>query len=129
LGRFIDTIVLVGTINPKDESHSVAQAHMQSISSDPETFLPFSSALEFDLVLKARGYTDDERANALEWLVSSVPPGKVACNSLSSLTEAARLQKDGMSYFDSLIAALALGSDGVVVTKDREISGVVKTEW
>lgn len=127
MGRFIDTIVLVGAI--KDELHSAALRHMQSVSRDPETFLPFSSALEFDLVLKGRGFTDKERADALDWLTSSIPPDKVACGSLSSLVEAARLQSNGMGYFDSLVAALALASDGVVITKDREMSKVVKTKW
>ncbi|MBI3859259.1 MAG: PIN domain-containing protein [Thaumarchaeota archaeon] len=125
----MDTLVLVGALNPKDGLHKEALRHLESLSGDSETFLPVSCAFEFDLVLKGRSYTLKERENALEWLSYSVPDDKLSCNSLPSLRAAIRLQEKGMGYFDSMIASLALESGAVVVTKDREISEVVRTEW
>jgi len=127
--RLIDTMVLVGALNPKDSLHQEAFGHLDTVKRDLETFLPLTSAVEFDLVIKGRGFTAKEREDALNWLAYTIPSDKVVCNSLASLKEAAVLQERGMGYFDSMIAALALESDAVVVTKDREISGVAKTTW
>ena len=96
---------------------------------DPETYLPASTVLEFDLVLKARGYTSKERENALDWLSSSVAEDKILCSSVASLGESARLQEKGMGYFDSLITSLAAATNALVVTKDRAISEFVRTGW
>lgn len=127
--RLADTVVLVGALNPKDGLHQDALLHLKSITTDPETFLPISAALEFDLVLKGRGYTNSEREVTLDWLVSSVPSEKLACNTLPSLSQATILQEKGMGYFDSVITALALSSRGTVITTDKEISKAVETDW
>jgi predicted nucleic acid-binding protein len=109
--------------------HEESQRHFESLAEDSETFLPTSSAFEFDLVLKGRGYTAGEREQTLEWLAHSVPRSKLISNSLSSLRGAAGLQEKGMGYFDSMIASLALETNSVVVTRDKEISQVAKTVW
>lgn len=127
--RLLDTIVLIGAINPNDALHEDASRHLNSVTRDSETFLPFISAIEFDLVMKGRRYTSKEREDALDWLSYAVPSSKVVCNSVLSLRKAAKLQDKGVGYFDSMIAALALAMDAVVLTKDRVISEVAKTSW
>ena len=127
--RLLDTVVLVGALNSKDRLHEDAKRHLESVSRDSETFLPVSVSIEFDLVLKGRDYSFVERENALDWLISTIPSDKIAANTLSSLRRAVELQQKGMGYFNSMISALAITSDAVVVTTDKEISRVTKTEW
>jgi len=129
LRRLIDTVVLVGAINPKDHLHHDARRHLEEVSHDPETFLPVSTSIEFDLVLKGRSYTFVERENALDWLASSIPSDKVTSISTASLRRAVELQERGMGYFDSIISALAITTSALVVTTDKAISKVAKTEW
>jgi predicted nucleic acid-binding protein len=116
-------------MNPKDRLHQVAKRHLESISRDSETLLPASTSFEFDLVLKGRSYTFAERESALDWLASSIPSDKVVSNSLASLRRAVELQEGGMGYFDSMISSLAITTNAVVITTDKEISKVVKTDW
>lgn len=116
-------------MNPKDRLHQDAKRHLESVLHDSETFLPVSTSFEFDLVLKGRGYTFVERENALDWLASSIPSDKLAGNSIASLRRAVEFQERGIGYFDSIISALAATTNAVVVTMDKEISKVAKTDW
>jgi predicted nucleic acid-binding protein len=48
---------------------------------------------------------------------------------VSTVLAAVELQKDGMDYFDSLIASLAKETASVVITTDKKIGEVVEIEW
>jgi predicted nucleic acid-binding protein len=50
-------------------------------------------------------------------------------SSVGSLKIAAGLEETGMSYFDSLISAIAIEKDAIVLTPDEEISKVAKIKW
>ncbi len=127
--RLTDTMVLVGALNPKDVFHKVAFGHLEAVRRGPDTFVPSMAAVEFDLVMKGRGYTSREREDALDWLANMIPSEKIVCNSVFSLREAAKLQEKGMGYFDSMISALALEKDAVVITRDKVISEAAKIIW
>lgn len=79
--------------------------------------------------MKGRNFTLNERREAFEWLGLMIPPERVLCNSMPSLRTALNLQKRGLGYFDSLIAAVAIEKDAHVVTTDKAVSRVAKTEW
>ncbi|MGH2626516.1 MAG: hypothetical protein ACRDHY_07700, partial [Anaerolineales bacterium] len=85
--------------------------------------------LEADLVMTSRGYGYAEREISWRALEHKIPTAKLLPNSLSSVQAALRLQEGGLEYFDSLVAALALENDAGVVTTDRSIASVVRTEW
>jgi len=127
--QIVDTIVLVGAINPRSANHDLASRYVSLVGKDEETFVPLVSAIEFDLVMKGRKYTSSQRRDAFEWLTHMVPSVKIACNSVFSLRTAIEFQESGMGYFDSLIAALAIERNATVLTTDEEISEVAKTRW
>jgi len=127
--KLLDTIVVIGSFNPSDKFHSQCIRHLRTIDSKKDVFVPFVTILEADLVMKARGYTHDERRISWQALEHEIPTSKLVPNSVSSIRAALKLQEAGMDYFDSLVASLALELEAVVITNDQEIGRVVKTEW
>jgi predicted nucleic acid-binding protein len=127
--QLLDTIVLVGSLNVESEHHSPASSHLSLLNKDAETFVPLTTLLEFDLVLKSRNYTFNQRRDAFDWLSNFVPEAKIVPGSLASLKISTQLEESGMSYFDSLISGIAIERDATVLTPDKEISKVVKTLW
>ena len=78
--------------------------------------------LEFDIVLKSRAISFNERMEKVALLIKDFPQ---VTRRMSSITPAtiyltARLEKElSMDYFDAGVASEALQSDGVVVSTDR----------
>jgi PIN domain nuclease of toxin-antitoxin system len=89
---------------------------------------------EFDIVLKSRGFSFDERMEKVALLIKDFP---LVTRRISSITPAtiylvAKLEKElSMDYFDAGIASEALQSDGVVVSTDKAFDDVphVKRIW
>jgi len=127
--RLLDTVVLVGAVNPADPYHRKALEHLDSLASNPEVFLPSTAILEFDLELKAHGYTAVERETTFEDLSVKVPQGKILALSPSAMIEAVKTEAQGLGYFDSLISAQAGIANAHVVTTDREIAKYARTVW
>ena len=127
--QIVDTIVLVCAINPRSANYEKASHYLDLLGKDEETLVPLVSVIEFDLVMKGRKYTSSQRKDAFEWLAHVTPSAKMTSNSALSIKAAVGLQESGMGYFDSLIAALAIDLDSIVLTKDKEISKVVRTKW
>lgn len=127
--KLIDTVVLVGFLNPEDKVHGRASEHVASVSAGNDVFVPASTLVETDLVMKIRGYTEAERRTSWSALESAIPVEKLISNSASSLRDAVSLQGNGMDYFDSLIASLARENGSTVVTTDKRIATTVESEW
>jgi predicted nucleic acid-binding protein len=103
--------------------------HLDLVNRSEETFVPSSSLTEFDLVMKGRNYTVNQRRDAFDWLANFIPETKIVFGSVGTFKIAAGLEEGGMSYFDSLISAAAIEKDATVLTPDEEISRVVNTAW
>ena len=127
--QLLDTIVLVGSMNTHSEYHSEASKHLNLVNEDAETFVPLTTLIEFDLVMKGRNYTFNQRKDAFDWLTNFVPETKIVPSSVGSLKIAAGLEETGMGYFDALISAIAIEKDAIVLTPDEEISKVAKIKW
>ncbi|MDG7008039.1 MAG: PIN domain-containing protein [Nitrososphaerota archaeon] len=127
--KLVDTVALIGYLNPRDREHRRSVHHMERVASDEEVFVPVTSLVEADLVMKVRGYSDSERETSWGALESAVPRAKVVSNTVSSVRAAVELQRTGMDYFDSLIAALAKEAGSRVITTDASIKDIVETEW
>ncbi len=127
--KLIDTVAVVGFLNPDDKVHKRASEHIESISAANDVFVAASTLVETDLVMKISGYTEAERRTSWEALESAIPSGRLIPNSASSLRDAITLQENGMDYFDSLVASLAKETGSAVITTDRKIEDVVETEW
>jgi predicted nucleic acid-binding protein len=127
--QLVDTIALIGAINVESEYHSVASRHLDRVKDDDETYVPLTSLMEFDLVMKGRNYTFNQRKDAFNWLTNFIPQSKIIGGSVDSFKIATELEETGMGYFDSLISAIAIEKNAIVLTTDAEISRVVKTKW
>jgi predicted nucleic-acid-binding protein len=127
--KLIDTVAVVGFLNPDDRVHQRASEHMVSVSSGNDVFVPASTLVEADLVMKIRGYTEVERKTSWTALESAIPAEKLISNSASSLRDAIVFQERGMDYFDSLIASLAKENGSTVITTDKRIAASVESEW
>lgn len=117
----LDTVVLFAAADSKDRHHSVAKNHMKNVRKKNYRVSAFA-LLEFDIVLKSRGFSFDERMEKAALLIRDFPQ---VTKQISSITPAtiyltARLEKElSMDYFDAGVASEALQSDGVVVSTDR----------
>jgi predicted nucleic acid-binding protein len=127
--RLLDTVAVIGCLNPKDRTHKRSTEHIAQVVSDDDVFVPMISLVEADLVMTIRGYEDSEREVSWRALESRIPGSKIIAHSVSSIYSAVELQRQGMDYFDSLISSIALETRSVVVTTDRSIGAVVQTEW
>lgn len=127
--KLIDTVAIIGFLSPNDRLHKRSMEHLGRVTSENDMFVPAVSLVEADLVMKVRGYDYTERQVSWRALESRVPLAKIVPNSVSSIHSALELQKQGMDYFDSLVASLAKERTSVVITTDKMIGDVVKTEW
>lgn len=127
--QLADTIVLVGSINSQSEHHAEAKKYLDLVGKDQTTFVPLVNLIEFDLVMKGRNYTYNQRKDAFDWLSSFIPETKIITNSATSLKTAVELEESGLGYFDSLVSSIAMEKEAVVLTTDQMISKIVKTKW
>ncbi len=64
--KLLDTVVIVGALNPDDKRYKRATAYLDALTEDATSFIPLSTLIEFDLLMKARKYADAERRTT--WL-------------------------------------------------------------
>lgn len=127
----LDTVVLFGTANSKDRYHQRAERHLQSIG-ELDVYLGTFALFEFDVILKSRGFTFEQRMEKYALLLRDFPPfdRKIAKVSPSTFYLASRLEEEtDLEYFDAGIAAEALQLDGLVVSTDRafdEVEGLTR---
>jgi predicted nucleic acid-binding protein len=121
-------MVLVGAMNPTDKHHRTSMMYLKELRTSESTHVPTSTLIEFDLVMRNKGYTEEEIAETWRALSSLVEDNYVATTPSAHLT-AASFRAKGLTYFDSLITALAAESNAIVVTRDDAISQHVNTEW
>lgn len=127
--KLLDTVVIVGALNPDDRRHKRASVYLDKLSKDPLVKVPVFTLLEFDLLTKVRGYTEEERVTTWLEVSSKIPSEKVAPLGPAVFARASGLQRQGLSYFDSLVSALALELRATVITDDKTIASVVSSEW
>jgi predicted nucleic-acid-binding protein len=127
--KLVDTVVVVGCFNPKDRLQPRCVQQLRRIVQEGDVFVPAVVLIETDLVMKVRGYDLAEREVSWRALEDKIPQSKIIVNSISSIFSAMELQRQGMEYFDSLISSLALETDSIVITTDKAIDRIARTEW
>lgn len=123
----LDTVVLFGAADERDEKHAKALDYMKRLEEE-KFFLAGFALIEFDVVLKSRGYSCEERMNLYGLLLKNFPysDAKVRVLKPTVLYLAARIEKETrLDYFDAGVAAEALQHDGVVVSSDEAFDRVV----
>jgi len=127
--RLLDTVVIVGALNVRDKHYRKASKYLDMLAMDNDIVIPISTLMEFDLLMKARNYTDDERRSTWIELAPKISPQKLLGHTASTFVRASELQKEGVGYFDSLITALAQELNSSVITDDKDIAKCVEAEW
>ncbi len=127
--KLVDTVVIVGCLNPGDKLHKRCLQHINRVVAENDMLVPLVVLIEADLVMKTRGYDLAEREVSWRALEHRIPASKIIANTVSSIRGALSLQEQGMDYFDSLISSLAIEARGMVITTDRAIEEVVETIW
>ena len=126
--KLLDTIVLVSAMNPANKYHKTGMSYLTTLQSAEETCVPTSTLTEFDLVMRNSEYTESEIAET--WAALTPLLGhRVAPTTPSAHLTAAGMRVKGLTYFDSLIVALAREMKAAVITRDAEIARHVETEW
>jgi predicted nucleic acid-binding protein len=126
--KLLDTIVFVSALNPDERQHRTAMAHLKSLRSGQDVYVPTSTLIELDMVLRNNGYTRNEIFETWQALAPLIDR-KLTATTPTAHQTAAMLRLGGMTYFDSLITALAQERKAVVITRDLEVTKRVETEW
>ncbi len=126
--KLLDTMVLVGALNPGSKYHKTGMKYLRGVRTAESSLVPTSTLIEFDLVMRNKSYTENEIADTWAAIAPFVERNHVA-TSLSAHLSAAGMRVKGLTYFDSLITALAKEMHAIVITRDDEISKHVRTEW
>ena len=129
----LDTIVLFAASDRKDVRHGKALSHLKALEEE-DFYIASFALLEFDIVLKSRGFKHEERMEKYALLLKDFPSSGVKVLTLnpSTLYLAARIEKElGMDYFDAGVVAEALRHDGVVISTDTAFDRVngLKRRW
>ncbi len=122
----IDTVVLFAAADERDRYHRPARRHLGSIRKN-DTYLASFALLEFDITLKSRGFSFEERMERHALLLRDYPllDRRVAALSPSTFYLAARLEDEAdLEYFDAGVAAEALQLDGTVISTDTAFEQV-----
>jgi predicted nucleic acid-binding protein len=121
----IDTVALFAAADPSDRFHGKATAQLRKLGGG--LLLGTFALMEFDVVLKSRGFPEGARREEMTLLaldfpgaVTSVHPVTPKTLYLAALYE----EKFALGYFDSLIAAEASEHDGTIVSTDREFDKI-----
>ncbi len=121
----LDTVVLFAAANPADKYHADASSHLARVGRRVK--VAAAGLLEFDLVLKARGYSPSSRMREFRSMIEGFPEIEDASGTFAPRTlyvGAAIEEGFGLDYFDALIAAEALVFDGKLVSSDRDFDSV-----
>lgn len=107
-------------INPRDPKHRYAMRLLKELNG---IIAPDSAALEFQVVLRARGRTPSQVKMALLALHEALTRSNVKEVKTMSMTllafQSELEERYKLSYFDSLLAASALILDRQVVSDDK----------
>ncbi|MCD6443895.1 PIN domain-containing protein [Candidatus Bathyarchaeota archaeon] len=117
----IELDMLIAFVNVSDELHRTAVAVFEKIAEGElkNVVIPASAYMEYELVLRSRGYNENVIREDVESFRRIPNLGEAPLTS-SILIEASRLrERYRLSYFDSLHAASALSYDRTIVSVDQ----------
>ena len=117
----LDTVVVFGAVDPEDAAHDKSKRFLARLG-EPDYYLAGFALLEFDIVLKSRGFSYRQRMVQHALLAKDYPLSTVKVRPLSPtvLYLSARIEgEEETDYFDAGVAAEAKVLDGIVVSSDR----------
>ena len=127
----IDTLVLFAVADSKDKWHKIGLKLLNRVNEDHLWFIPSFALLEFDLVLKSRGYSESDRMEKFALLINDYPHLEVKTISITPkiIHETARVESIYKTdYFDAGMVATALILDKKIATTDKKILAIPEIE-
>ena len=118
----IELDMILALLNRADKLHAAASRLFEKIISGElsNVSIPASAYLEYELVMRSRGYSSRGIVDDIISLRSIPGLGEVPLTS-SVLLSASRLREAyGLTYFDSLHASSALHHDGAIISVDGD---------
>ncbi len=116
----LDTVVLFGAADPRDPAHEKSVVYLARLE-EPDFYLSSFALFEFDIVMKSRGFTRNQRMERYALLARDYPASTTKVKPLSSTTlylVALTEEEERLDYFDAGVAAEARTLDGKVVSTD-----------
>ncbi len=126
----IELDMLIAYVNRADELHGVAVKIFNAIVNRKlkNIGVPSSAYLEYELVLKSKGYDDESISKDIQAFQNIKNLEEIPLSS-NVIIEASRLrQKYKLTYFDSLHAASALLFDGKIISTDNAYKRILELE-
>lgn len=127
----IDTIVLFSAANTEHKWHLIGKSALHLVNTDNNWWIPSFTLVEFDLVLKSRGFSNEERMESYSLLIHDFPNIIDKSYPITPLVlhETSRLEDVyKLDYFDAGIAATSLAVDGKIATNDRHLKRITEIE-
>jgi len=120
----VELDMLIAFVNPADKLHIYADKLFKAIADGKLRNIRMSTSalLEYELVLRSRGYSEKdirEDLFAFKILVKEIPLTGDVIIKASELRE-----KYGLTYFDSLHAATAIVTDDLLISSDKDYEKV-----
>jgi len=125
----IELDMMIAFVNASDHLHRVAVELFRKIAAGElrDGAIPTSAYIEYELLLKSRGYDRRAIEGDIEAFRRLPNLGEVHLSS-DIILEASKLRADySLTYFDSLHAASALLYDGMIISVDeayRRVEGL-----
>ena len=120
-------------MDPKHPMHDKGKKLVESLATEPDVYLPTTSIIELDLVLKGAEFKFRQRKEIFGLLKQVIPDQKVLLLSLSVIEKAVELDnkaKWASHYFDVIIAAFAMNYSAKILTTDKMIPTLgVEVDW
>jgi predicted nucleic acid-binding protein len=113
--------MMIALVNRADALHGVAVKLFEEVARGKlgGAVIPASAYMEYELVLRSRGYNSEAILGDIEAFRRIENLGEVPLTA-RVIVEAARLRdKYGLTYFDSLHAASALYHDKTIISTDN----------
>jgi len=113
--------MMIAFVNRADKLHSIAVELFEKIVSGKlvNVAIPASAYMEYELVLRSRGYSNDTILSDIDAFRRLKNLGEIPTTS-EIITKAIRLRrKHHITYFDSLHAASALSHDKTIISTDK----------
>ena len=117
----IELDMLIAFVNRADKLHNIALKLFEKIVSGElnNVAVPASAYMEYELVLRSRGYSSDTISSDIDAFRSVKNLGEIPLTS-EIIVKAAKLRRRCcITYFDSLHAASALSHDKTIISTDR----------
>ncbi|MHA1589684.1 MAG: PIN domain-containing protein [Candidatus Njordarchaeales archaeon] len=122
--EIVDTVYLVAYFRPSDNLHDDAIRIIESL--DEEKKISEAALIEFDLLMKSRGFRPIERIQTWKFLDKLINHDFVELVTPIDMAVATYLlEKYDVEYFDSIIAAQCILREARPLTTDDDIIRVV----